>query len=68
MAFASQLIAAVAGRCEIDCEIGRGGTLCVEHSCVGRSRGCDAFVYGSQKCFPLPDVERINNPVIAKGG
>lgn len=25
-------------------------------------------VYGSQTCFPLPDVERINNPTIAKGG
>ena len=25
-------------------------------------------VYGSQACFPLPDVERINNPTIAKGG
>lgn len=24
-------------------------------------------VYGSQSCFPLPDVERINNPTIAKG-
>ncbi len=24
-------------------------------------------VYGSQVCFPLPDVERINNPTIAKG-
>jgi hypothetical protein len=24
-------------------------------------------VYGSQTCFPLPDVERINNPTIAKG-
>ena len=24
--------------------------------------------YGSQTCFPLPDVERINNPTIAKGG
>jgi hypothetical protein len=23
--------------------------------------------YGTQTCFPLPDVERINNPVIAKG-
>ena len=23
-------------------------------------------VYGSQSCFPLPDVERINNPNIAK--
>ena len=22
--------------------------------------------YGSQSCFPLPDVERINNPIIAK--
>ena len=25
-------------------------------------------VYGTQTCFPLPDVERINNPTIAKGG
>lgn len=25
-------------------------------------------VYGTQSCFPLPDVERINNPTIAKGG
>ena len=24
-------------------------------------------VYGTQTCFPLPDVERINNPTIAKG-
>lgn len=24
-------------------------------------------VYGTQSCFPLPDVERINNPTIAKG-
>ncbi len=24
-------------------------------------------VYGPQTCFPLPDVERINNPTIAKG-
>lgn len=24
-------------------------------------------VYGAQTCFPLPDVERINNPTIAKG-
>jgi hypothetical protein len=24
-------------------------------------------VYGNQSCFPLPDVERINNPIIAKG-
>jgi hypothetical protein len=24
-------------------------------------------VYGNQRCFPLPDVERINNPTIAKG-
>jgi hypothetical protein len=24
-------------------------------------------VYGTQTCFPLPDVERINNPNIAKG-
>ena len=24
-------------------------------------------VYGTQSCFPLPDVERINNPSIAKG-
>jgi starch-binding outer membrane protein, SusD/RagB family len=24
-------------------------------------------VYGSQTCFPLPDIERINNPTIAKG-
>jgi hypothetical protein len=23
--------------------------------------------YGTQTCFPLPDVERINNPTIAKG-
>jgi hypothetical protein len=23
-------------------------------------------VYGSQNCFPLPDVERINNPTISK--
>ena len=22
--------------------------------------------YGTQTCFPLPDVERINNPNIAK--
>jgi hypothetical protein len=22
--------------------------------------------YGTQTCFPLPDVERINNPTIAK--
>ncbi|MBC8088785.1 MAG: RagB/SusD family nutrient uptake outer membrane protein, partial [Phycisphaerae bacterium] len=22
--------------------------------------------YGTQSCFPLPDVERINNPNIAK--
>jgi starch-binding outer membrane protein, SusD/RagB family len=22
--------------------------------------------YGSQSCFPLPDVERINNPNISK--
>lgn len=25
-------------------------------------------VYGTQTCFPLPDVERINNPTIAGGG
>ncbi|MEP6620660.1 MAG: RagB/SusD family nutrient uptake outer membrane protein, partial [bacterium] len=25
-------------------------------------------VYGTQTCFPLPDIERINNPTIAKGG
>ena len=25
-------------------------------------------VYGAQTCLPLPDVERINNPNIAKGG
>ena len=25
-------------------------------------------VYGNQRCFPLPDVERINNPTIAKAG
>ena len=25
-------------------------------------------VYGAQTCFPLPDVERINNPTIAKSG
>ena len=25
-------------------------------------------VYGTQSCFPLPDVERINNPTIAGGG
>jgi hypothetical protein len=24
-------------------------------------------VYGTQTCFPLPDVERINNPTIAAG-
>ena len=24
-------------------------------------------VYGTQSCFPLPDVERINNPTIAAG-
>jgi hypothetical protein len=24
-------------------------------------------VYGTQTCFPLPDVERINNPTIASG-
>jgi starch-binding outer membrane protein, SusD/RagB family len=24
--------------------------------------------YGTQTCFPLPDVERINNPTIAHGG
>lgn len=24
-------------------------------------------VYGTQTCFPLPDIERINNPTIAKG-
>jgi hypothetical protein len=24
-------------------------------------------VYGTLTCFPLPDVERINNPTIAKG-
>ena len=24
-------------------------------------------VYGTLQCFPLPDVERINNPTIAKG-
>ena len=24
-------------------------------------------VYGTQTCFPLPDVERINNPTIAGG-
>jgi len=24
--------------------------------------------YGKLSCFPLPDVERINNPTIAKGG
>ena len=24
--------------------------------------------YGTQTCFPLPDVERINNPTIAGGG
>ncbi|MDB4891438.1 MAG: RagB/SusD protein [Gemmatimonadetes bacterium] len=24
-------------------------------------------LYGTQTCFPLPDVERINNPTIAKG-
>ncbi len=24
--------------------------------------------YGTQTCFPLPDVERINNPTIAKSG
>ena len=24
-------------------------------------------VYATQSCFPLPDVERINNPTIAKG-
>lgn len=23
-------------------------------------------VYGTQSCFPLPDVERVNNPNIAK--
>jgi len=25
-------------------------------------------VYGTQTCFPLPDVERINNPTIVGGG
>jgi hypothetical protein len=24
-------------------------------------------VYGTQTCFPLPDIERVNNPTIAKG-
>ena len=24
-------------------------------------------VYGTQTCFPLPDVERINNPTISGG-
>jgi hypothetical protein len=24
-------------------------------------------LYGTQSCFPLPDVERANNPNISKG-
>jgi starch-binding outer membrane protein, SusD/RagB family len=33
---------------------------------AGAAYGPGGGTYGSQACFPLPDVERINNPNIAK--
>jgi hypothetical protein len=33
---------------------------------VGTAYAAGGGTYGDQRCFPLPDVERINNPNIAK--
>ena len=34
---------------------------------AGARTAAGGGTYGAQSCFPLPDVERINNPNIAKG-